>query len=39
MCHAHNAYLAECDYGRQAIDRYRRPRKQASGRVAIHSDA
>jgi len=26
MCRAHNAYLAECDYGREAMARHRRPR-------------
>ena len=30
MCHAHNAYLAECDYGREAMGRHRRPRSRAS---------
>jgi hypothetical protein len=29
MCPAHNAYLAECDYGRVAIARHRRPRVRA----------
>jgi hypothetical protein len=24
MCHAHNLYLAERDYGRETMDRYRR---------------
>jgi hypothetical protein len=24
MCHAHNAYLAELDYGKEVMDRYRR---------------
>jgi hypothetical protein len=24
MCHAHNAYLAELDYGRETMDKYRR---------------
>jgi hypothetical protein len=27
MCRAHNAYLAECDYGEQAMASRRRPRK------------
>jgi hypothetical protein len=27
MCPAHNGYLAECDYGRAAIDRHRKPRR------------
>jgi 5-methylcytosine-specific restriction endonuclease McrA len=30
MCRAHNAYLAECDYGRQAMASHRRPRSRAS---------
>jgi len=30
LCHAHNAYLAECDYGREAMGRHRRPRSRAS---------
>jgi len=29
MCPAHNAYLAECDYGREAMARHRRPRSGA----------
>jgi 5-methylcytosine-specific restriction endonuclease McrA len=27
MCRAHNAYLAECDYGQKAMARHRRPTK------------
>jgi hypothetical protein len=27
MCHAHNAYLAECDYGREAMASHRRSRR------------
>ena len=34
MCPAHNAYLAECDYGREAIARHRRPRSRASPGIA-----
>ncbi len=30
VCRAHNAYLAECDYGRGAMVRHRRPRGRAS---------
>jgi hypothetical protein len=30
MCRAHNAYLAECGYGREAMARHRRPRSRAS---------
>jgi len=30
MCRAHNAYLAECDYGKEAMALHRRPRSQAS---------
>ena len=29
MCRAHNAYLAECDYGRDAMARHRRSRSRA----------
>jgi hypothetical protein len=29
MCRAHNAYLATCDYGREAMARHRRPRSRA----------
>jgi 5-methylcytosine-specific restriction endonuclease McrA len=28
MCRTHNVYLAECDYGRKAMARHRRPRIQ-----------
>jgi 5-methylcytosine-specific restriction endonuclease McrA len=34
MCRAHNAYLAECDYGRETIARHRRPRSRASPTAA-----
>jgi hypothetical protein len=34
MCCAHNAYLAECDYGREAIARHRRRRSRASPAAA-----
>jgi hypothetical protein len=30
MCRAHNAYLAESDYGQEAMGRHRRPRGRAS---------
>ena len=30
MCRAHNAYLAECDYGRNAMAAHRRPRSRVS---------
>ncbi len=30
LCRAHNVYLAECDYGREAMASHRRPRSQAS---------
>jgi hypothetical protein len=30
MCRAHNAYLAECDFGRAAMARHRRPRRPIS---------
>jgi len=30
MCRAHNDYLAECDYGREAMASHRRPRSRAS---------
>ena len=34
VCHAHNAYLAECDYGREAMARHRRqPNRTASPAV------
>jgi hypothetical protein len=29
MCHSHNAYLAELDYGKEVMERYRR-----NGRVS-----
>ncbi len=34
MCRAHNAYLAECDYGREAMARHRRSRSQPSPTAA-----
>jgi hypothetical protein len=34
MCHAHNDYLAGCDYGRETMARHRRPRGRASPTVA-----
>jgi hypothetical protein len=34
MCRAHNAYLAECDYGREAMARHRRPHRRASAPAA-----
>jgi hypothetical protein len=34
MCHAHNAYLAEHDYGRKAMARYRESRGNTGGRGA-----
>ena len=34
MCRSHNAYLAECDYGREAVARHQRPRGGASPTVA-----
>jgi 5-methylcytosine-specific restriction endonuclease McrA len=30
MCQGHNAYLAECDYGREAMASHRRPQSRAS---------
>ncbi len=27
MCHGHNAYLAELDYGKEVMNRYRRSGK------------
>jgi hypothetical protein len=30
VCPAHNAFLAECDYGREAMNRHRRSRSRAS---------
>jgi 5-methylcytosine-specific restriction endonuclease McrA len=35
MCRAHNAYLAEHDYGREAMARHRRPRNRVSGPSAL----
>jgi hypothetical protein len=37
MCHAHNAYLAEHDYGRKALARFNRPGKRVGGAVAVAS--
>jgi hypothetical protein len=38
MCRAHNMYLAELDYGRNAMDRHRRSAKRACGtRLATSS--
>ena len=37
MCRTHNQYLAEHDYGRQAMSRYRRPGDRVSEAVAIYS--
>lgn len=34
MCRAHNAYLAECDYGRETMASHRRPRSRASPAAA-----
>ena len=34
MCRAHNAYLAECDYGREAMATHRRPLSRASHATA-----
>ena len=34
MCRAHNAYPAECDYGREAMASHRRPRSRASPAAA-----
>ena len=34
MCCAHNAYLAECDYGKEAMAHHRRPRTRASPAAA-----
>ncbi len=34
MCKAHNAYLAECDYGKEAMASHRRPRSRASPAAA-----
>ena len=37
MCRAHNNYLAEHDYGREAIARHRRSGNQASEAAAVYS--
>ena len=34
MCRAHNAYLAECDYGREAMGRHRQARSRSSPAAA-----
>jgi hypothetical protein len=34
MCRAHNAYLAECDYGREAMATHRRPSGRTSPAAA-----
>ena len=34
MCRAHNNYLAECDYGREAMASHRRQRSRASSAAA-----
>ena len=34
MCRVHNGYLAECDYGREAIERHRSPRHGGSPAAA-----
>ncbi len=39
MCQAHNAYLAEHDYGREAMARCRRPRKGAREAPMLHPAA
>jgi hypothetical protein len=36
-CHTHNAYLAEHDYGREAMARFRRSGKWVSGAAAVAS--
>ena len=37
MCRTHNEYLAEHDYGREAMARYRRSRKRVPGSAAVAS--
>jgi hypothetical protein len=37
MCRAHNSYLAEHDYGREAMARFRRPGKRISAAAAAAS--
>jgi hypothetical protein len=37
MCRAHNAHLAEYDYGREAMARFRRSGRRLSGAVAVAS--
>ncbi|MGH9392494.1 MAG: hypothetical protein ACRD1Z_23060, partial [Vicinamibacteria bacterium] len=36
MCHAHNAYLAELDYGREMMDKYRRHGDRVSEPTAAY---
>jgi hypothetical protein len=35
MCHAHNAWLAENDYGRGTMARFRRPTERVNGAIAV----
>ncbi len=37
MCPAHNRYLAECDYGKEAMQRYRRSSSLARERGPVYS--
>jgi len=37
MCHLHNTYLAEHDYGQEAIRRFSRSGKRLHGTVAVAS--
>jgi hypothetical protein len=37
LCRAHNAYVAEHDYGKAAMARYRRSGNQISGAPAVYS--
>lgn len=37
MCHAHNAYLAELDYGKDVMDRYRRSGGSVRERVVAYA--
>jgi hypothetical protein len=37
MCHRHNTYLAEHDYGQGAMRRFRRPGRRPSGAQAVAS--
>ena len=36
MCRAHNGYLAEQDYGKDVMERYRRPPSRVSEPVPIY---